>query len=245
MCVCVHCFCVSTYPSFVVSATAAMSCTVLGLWWICICSPKYFWTKSPGVMNLSPSLSTTLAYWGENQKTSTTTALAALTVPKLKACLVSVQNHEFGAWQSTHLLLDHRSAVLQCYYLRSVYYTAYKVHVLFTTLHWFISVLFQVCYECKIIKFNFEISTSQKHQLCNLPFTKLCWWSMLYLNHQAHFIFELTFIHACVSTNGLMFLAWACKKFVLSISAYWQLLAHTQITQWITHLPCKAEQGEG
>lgn len=53
---------VSTYPSFVVSATAAISCTVLGLWWICVWSPRYLWTKSPEVINLSPSVSATLAY---------------------------------------------------------------------------------------------------------------------------------------------------------------------------------------
>lgn len=70
--VCVYTYAVSTYPSFVVSATAAMSCTVLGLWWIWVCSPRYFWTKSFGVMNFSPSLSTTLAYWegGRQQKFS-------------------------------------------------------------------------------------------------------------------------------------------------------------------------------
>lgn len=141
------CACVSAYPSFVVSATAAMSCTVLGLWWIWVCSPRYFWTKSPGVMNLSPSLSATLAYWGEKQKTSrTTTALVALTLPKLMACLVSVQRHEFGAWQSMWPPVNHRSAVLRCITLLRV----------------------------QIIKFNFEISTSQKHQLCNPSFTKLC-----------------------------------------------------------------------
>lgn len=63
-------FLCSTYPSLVVSATAAMSCTVLGLWWICVCSPRYLWTKSPGVINFSPSLSTTLAYCRERQNTS-------------------------------------------------------------------------------------------------------------------------------------------------------------------------------
>lgn len=60
---------VRTYPSFVVSATAAMSCTVLGLWWIWVCRLRYFWTKSFGVMNFSPSLSTTLAYW-QGEKTA-------------------------------------------------------------------------------------------------------------------------------------------------------------------------------
>lgn len=61
-------FLLCTYPSFVVSATAAINCTVLGLWWMWVCSPRYFWTKSLGVMNLSPSLSTTLAYWGQKQQ---------------------------------------------------------------------------------------------------------------------------------------------------------------------------------
>lgn len=97
------------YPSLVVSATPAMSWTVLGLWWICVCRPRYFCTKSPGVINFSPSASTTLACWRGYDRQSPTgflpcTVITIITLRIINSSVmlrrVTTESHITSFWVS-------------------------------------------------------------------------------------------------------------------------------------------------